>query len=378
MPSVVLPSVAPIAAGPEPCTIDTIICDSDNFTILCYALQLSGGLDRFFDQANGNITLFAPTDEAFEKLGPVALDYLTQRQNVKMLIEILMFHTVGDTVLYSDRLSCKGLIQMDNGRESRTVCRGQSIFQKGAGNNPSEMPEIIETDIETCNGVFHAVDEVMLYKTPKELGIPSKDETFAPVVTPPTLAPAVASTLTPVVVASPPRVVVPAPIPAPVEVASPAPEHESCKTIDQLICELPDYSILCNGLKRTGIKRTLSTGTWTIFAPKNEAFLKLPPDDVEFLGNDVVALTDLLIFHLVAQEILFKDDLPCEAGKNLITMANGKDTRTLCQDSIPTYQKGKFNPDSDLPVFVSFDTVACNGVVHGLDSMLIYRPISEL
>ena len=224
-----MPSAAPIAA-PEPCTITEIVCDSDNFTILCHALQSSGGLDRFFDQANGEITLFAPTDEAFEKLGPVALDYLTQSQNVKLLIEILMFHTVGETILYSNSLSCKNLIQMDNGRDSRTVCRGQSIFQKGAGNNPSEMPEIIETDIETCNGVFHTVNEVMLYKTPEELGIPSKDETFAPAVTPPTLAPVVASTRNPVVVPSPPRVVVPAFTPAPIEVASPAPEHESCKT----------------------------------------------------------------------------------------------------------------------------------------------------
>ena len=137
-------------------------------------------------------------------------------------------------------------------------------------------------------------------------------------------------------------------------------------------------SILCNGLQRTGVKRTLSTGTWTIFAPTNEAFLKLPPADVEILSNDLVALTDLIIFHLVAQEKLYKDDLPCEAGNNLITMANGKDSRTLCENFIPTYQKGKHNPDSDLPVFVSFDTVACNGVVHGLDSMMFYSPISEL
>jgi hypothetical protein len=47
------------------------------------------------------------------------------------------------------------------------------VFDTIVHDSDENKPEIISTDIETCNGVIHLVDAVMLYKTPEELGLPA-------------------------------------------------------------------------------------------------------------------------------------------------------------------------------------------------------------
>jgi hypothetical protein len=77
-----------------------------------------------------------------------------------------------------------------------------------------------------------------------------------------------------------------------------------------------------------------------------------------------IPLTDLLLFHIVPGVSLTSDLLPCEAGNNLLEMANGKDSRTLCTGKTsPIEQRGQFNDKADAPAFIDTDIVACNGVV---------------
>lgn len=317
-------------------------------------------------------TVFAPNDDAFEKLGAGALDYLMDPDQA-ILGQILAFHTVEDKAIYSSDLRCKETVEMANGKESRTVCRKGSIFQKGKGNSDMHRPEIVEVDIQTCNGVIHTVNEVMLFDYLDELGIPPRGSVAAasgeelrqkvPVATEPveTKSPTVS-----------PSKSVPKPV---VE------EPGSCKTIDQVMCDDPDFSILCHLLETANIRDLVAGESWTLFAPNNNAFLRLPPDYVEALTDDVVVLDHLLKFHLVENEVLFKDDLPCIAGHNLIGMANGKDSRTLCKRNedripVPTIQRGTFNePEETAPHFVKFDIEACNGVIHELDGVLRFQMI---
>ncbi len=51
---------------------------------------------------------------------------------------------------------------MTNGKDSRTICKDGTTYQKGGGNSDDAKPEIISADIEACNGVIHVVSEVML------------------------------------------------------------------------------------------------------------------------------------------------------------------------------------------------------------------------
>jgi hypothetical protein len=61
-------------------------------------------------------------------------------------------------------------------------------------------------------------------------------------------------------------------------------------------------------------------------------------------------------------------------------MTNGKDSRTLCMDTspgvpVPLYQKGNFNNADNPPEIVYFDMNACNGVIHELDAVMLFRPV---
>ena len=82
---------------------------------------------------------------------------------------------VDDGLVFSGDLECSETIEMVNGKDTRTVCKNDSVFQKGKGNSDDERPEIIGADIETCNGIIHAIDGVMLYDFPDDLGFPSDD-----------------------------------------------------------------------------------------------------------------------------------------------------------------------------------------------------------
>ena len=187
------PTPAPSTTGPtsspseeptkvptvEPCSITEIACDSDEFSYLCAGLTATG-MDDTLDDYSGNFTVFAPIDAAVEKLGDVAIAYLFAPENVELLGELLAFHVVEDEILFAGDLECQERTEMSNGKDSRTVCRKTGTYQKGKGNSDEDRPEIIEVDIETCNGVIHVVDEVMLFKTIEDLGIPPRDATFAP------------------------------------------------------------------------------------------------------------------------------------------------------------------------------------------------------
>lgn len=311
--------------------------------------------------------------------------------NVDLLAELLSFHTIEDNVVYSEDLECRETIEMANGKDSRTVCRKDGIFQKGKGNSDDHPPAVIEADIESCSGVIHVIDDVMLFDYPEELGILSQNGTFDGTV-PPTSTSTSISTSTGTIrttiattsstsavidtidVVAPMREIIwgpPDPVPA---------STTNCKSIEQVVCDNPDFSILCGSLKEANLVGALATGTWTLFAPNNQAFLKLPPDFVNALNTDNDVLTQLLLFHAVSEQILTKDDLPCTAGENLVPMANGKDSRTLCDDirpgvPVPKWQKGRFNPRNEEAEFQAFDMHACNGVVHEIGGVLLYRQI---
>ena len=135
-----------------------IACSLDDFSTLCTAIQ-TVGLDDDLNE-DGQWTVFAPTDAAFSKLDDDLFNSILSDHG--LLKDVLLFHAVANDVVYASDLECKNTIQMANGKNSRTVCRGASVYQKGAGNSRDDMPEIIESDIAACNGILHVVDEVML------------------------------------------------------------------------------------------------------------------------------------------------------------------------------------------------------------------------
>lgn len=127
------------------------VCSLDDFSTLCMAIEEADLVNAL---SEGHWTVFAPTNTAFEKLGDV-FDYIRSTYP-KLLEDVLLFHGVAG-VVKSDDLYCTEVIEMANGRDSRTVCHDDAIFQKGESNPRNNMPRIIETDIPTCQGYIHIV-----------------------------------------------------------------------------------------------------------------------------------------------------------------------------------------------------------------------------
>jgi len=130
----------------------------------------------------------------------------------------------------------------------------------------------------------------------------------------------------------------------------------------------------CQAIETAGLSDAFDEGSWTIFAPHDGAMYKAPKlflDLVRDDPGDTELLADYLLYHTSPNNELREYDLPCQAGDNLVAMGNGKNSRTLCVDGIPTYQKGRGNTDDDMPKIIEFDIEACNGVIHILDKLLM-------
>jgi len=109
--------------------------------------------------------------------------------------------------------------------------------------------------------------------------------------------------------------------------------EESCSSITDIICaDNAGLNAVCEALLITELADDLSGDTWTVFAPIDDAFEVLGRDNLDALvfGNSTVPLTDLLLFHVIPGQSLTSADLPCVAGQNLVEMANGFSTRTIC------------------------------------------------
>ena len=141
-----------------------------------------------------------------------------------------------------------------------------------------------------------------------------------------------------------------------------------CQTVSELACTIDDLSILCQLIEESGLSAALDSGTWTVFAPSNAAF-------DSFSGGTIPVgqVDDLLLFHAVPDVALSSSDLVC---KGTVTMANGKDSRTKCDnnnDPSIYYQTGADNNvDGSDPEIVQVDIEACNGsIVHIIDNVML-------
>ena len=112
---------------------------------------------------SGTFTIFAPSNEAIENLGDDVFANLLADPTGE-LQDILKYH-ISDEIYFESDLYCNRQIDTLRGDTSddftTTKCKSRGAFQKGNGNT-KPYPRIRFTDIVTCNGVVHVVDEVIL------------------------------------------------------------------------------------------------------------------------------------------------------------------------------------------------------------------------
>jgi len=128
-------------------------------------------------------------------------------------------------------------------------------------------------------------------------------------------------------------------------------------------------------LKRAHLLDTLDNKNdhLTFFAPNNNAFKRyLDGDEIYYINSYL--LEHVLKTNLVddSEGVVDKDDLKDRCGQ-LLKMANGKYTRTLCthNDGYVLYQKGGGNSNNDKPKLIQTDIKVCNGIIHEVDEVIL-------
>lgn len=144
------PTPTDSSAAPDNNTIVAVASGNDSFSTLTNALQATGLSEEL--QAQGEYTVFAPTDEAFAALPEGTLDRLMQPENREILTRILRYHVVPQEVTASELRS--GEVETLEGSNLNANVQGDNIEINEAS--------VINPDIEASNGVIHAIDEVLI------------------------------------------------------------------------------------------------------------------------------------------------------------------------------------------------------------------------
>jgi uncharacterized surface protein with fasciclin (FAS1) repeats len=134
----------------------------------------------------------------------------------------------------------------------------------------------------------------------------------------------------------------------------------SKQTVVAIAAGNDDFSTLVAAVKAAGLAETLSgTGPFTVFAPTNAAFAKLPAGTVETLlkPENKAKLTAILTYHVVAGKVLAAD---VKTGK--VKTVQGGEIEVVVADGKVTVDGAKV---------VKTDIVGSNGVIHVIDTVIM-------
>jgi len=121
-----------------------------------------------------------------------------------------------------------------------------------------------------------------------------------------------------------------------------------------------NFKTLAAALEAAGLVNTLKGGKWTVFAPTDEAFAKLPAGTVETLlkPENKKMLTDILLYHVIRGAL----DTATVTMHSGITMANGVKAPITVADG-----KAKIG-DANI---TATDIKATNGIIHVIDTVIV-------
>ena len=121
------------------------------------------------------------------------------------------------------------------------------------------------------------------------------------------------------------------------------------------------FKTLTAALTAAGLVDTLnSAGPFTVFAPTDDAFAKLPEGTVDKLLKDVPKLTAILTYHVLSGKVMAADVMKMD-GKTAKTV-NGADLKITTQ--------GGVNLNGSVHV-TKTDIDCSNGVIHVVDAVLM-------
>ena len=262
--------------------VDTAVSDG-RFNTLVAAVTAAGLVDTL--KGNGPFTVFAPTDEAFDKLPAGTVESLLKPENKDQLTAILTYHVAAKSLPAMD-VAKATLIDTVNGTPLKVQVDGSKVMINDA--------QVVITDIKTANGIIHVIDSVIL---------PPKD-------------------------------------------------------IVDIAVEDGRFKTLASALTTAGLVDTLKgEGPFTVFAPTDDAFAKIPAATLNALIADKAQLTGVLTYHVVSGRVMASDVVKLNSADTV----NGKPVM-IKVDGGKVYI-------NDAQVVIT-DILASNGVIHVIDTVL--------
>ena len=144
-------------------------------------------------------------------------------------------------------------------------------------------------------------------------------------------------------------------------VAAPSIAQAQDKDIVETAVAAGSFKTLAKLLTDAGLIETLKgPGPFTVFAPTDEAFAKVPAATLEALGKDKAALKNVLLDHVVAGKVMAADALKL-AGKGAKTV-QGSEAKITVMGGVPMINQAHI---------VKTDIIAKNGVIHVIDAVIL-------
>ena len=133
-----------------PATVVEAAAGNEDFSTLVAAVKAAGLAETL--SGEGPFTVFAPTNEAFEKLPEGTVEMLLKPENKEKLVSILTYHVVPGKVMAADVKTMK--VKTVEGTEASVTAEDDKVM--------IDKATVVATDIETGNGVIHVIDTVIM------------------------------------------------------------------------------------------------------------------------------------------------------------------------------------------------------------------------
>lgn len=255
-----------------------------DFSTLVTAIKAAGLVETL--QGKGPFTVFAPTNSAFAKVDPKALEGLLA--NKPALTGVLTYHVVSGNVMAADVTKLK----------FADTVNGQRVTISTDGGVMVNNAKVTATDIKCSNGVIHVIDTVIMPETADIVAVAGKAGQF--------------------------------------------------KT-------------LAAALEAAGLVSTLQgEGPFTVFAPTDAAFAKLPKGTLEDLlkPENREKLKGILTYHVVPGRVFSDQAVKAGTAKTV----QGQSVTIAVKDGKPMVN------DAGI---AKTDINASNGVIHVIDTVIM-------
>jgi uncharacterized surface protein with fasciclin (FAS1) repeats len=287
-------------------TIVDIAVGSEDFETLTAAV-VAAGLDGAL--SGGEWTVFAPTDAAFAKLGLDASN-IGDAFSKAELTDILLYHVLTTAVSSDQAKASQGDIVMGNGKIAGLKYFDGSLYL-------NDDSKVVAADVLASNGVVHVVDTVILPPWPRTEAAPNGEIGGSTVA--------------------------------------------AGNSIVDIAVNDGRFDTLVAAVVATDLAGALSDGSWTVFAPTDDAFAKLGLDETNIADAFTKEeLTDILLYHVLTAPVSSEE---AKANQGDIVMGNG-------QIAGLKYFDGSLYVNDDSKVIIK-DINADNGVIHVVDTVIL-------